>query len=606
MKYIKLFESPDYLSKGTSQWTDMDAYPFYVDSDDIDNVFVGEAGSTHTQIIIDLYENNFFPEHIVQKWFMNYDRESDDFNEIIYYDFIMSQIDLGFPYVKYPGRVFTDDKVITFWFYPKTREELKRIIKGIEDDLQITIWDDDEWEIETNAGYHNNSMSLVNAHYVHPSEFEGSEDFTEVEFIEHIMSPLKKKKKNVPKGIGSNKEKKWKDWQKPFESADVIELVDRGSRLRYGMGYAFGEYEGKLYIGKKGVTHGDFYTMNGDINSRDDLDYPGRIWLRNYCEKFGLENGYISFWRYPEPEKLKEIIDKLEEHFDEKIWNNEYLIEVVDTPEKSIEVSDYSLGLDKFDVWQDSNDQGTLIPLEDYMGSMDWSKDIQQKQHVISPIFKNNKVPKGFGSQKIKKWKEWQKPFENKLYEDPDTIIYDDYYINYSSFNTVQIPFCFNDKDLEYDDNQQVIPESLKDAELWIGPKGGGHEENPFSGYDEPGRLFYSYADYELNILTLWYDESRIPKTLKIIVDRLEKELNHSLKGWKLEISDGEYEDLYEYIDKGVAVKADFEESRLWHLMKQDDPRRKERKVPQGFGSKKVKKFKEWEKPFENKSTKRL
>lgn len=45
----------------------------------------------------------------------------------------------------FPGRIFVRQQILTFWTFPKP-DELKDIIKDLEDILDITI--DDDWLIE--------------------------------------------------------------------------------------------------------------------------------------------------------------------------------------------------------------------------------------------------------------------------------------------------------------------------------------------------------------------------------------------------------------------------------------------------------------------------
>lgn len=190
-----------------------------------------------------------------------------------------------------------------------------------------------------------------------------------------------------------------------------------------------------------------------------------------------------------------------------------------------------------------------------------------------------------------------------KIFESPDNIFYEENHIYYDSIFLKQTAFAFNN-------------ENVEEAEVWIGKE---HVNCPFhiKNYHYDGRLFYRFDpehkyfhnekgfyenSKELNIISFW--SIKRLKNLKKIVNKLENKIGHSLKGWKIETSTGNYEDLYDYIknidkDKDKEKSISFEDDYKWHLMKQNDKRRKNRKI-NNFGSKKIKKWKEWEKPFEN------
>jgi len=207
----------------------------------------------------------------------------------------------------------------------------------------------------------------------------------------------------------------------------------------------------------------------------------------------------------------------------------------------------------------------------------------------------------------IKRFKEY------KLYESPDNIRLQykdkigkssdyDYLLNFYK-GEVAKPigwYSLNNEDL-----------------VWVGDWNDGHNTSPIKlNHSTKGRLWYaSKLDPRLpNVLSLWYPNAFDTKELKKRVEELEEELGHSLKDWYFEkydrTSEEEYLEsaklvpLYDYIDKGEKEKeeGDFGSEMLWHLMKQGDPRRKGRNVPQGFGSKKMKRFKEWQKPYESKN----
>jgi len=77
-------------------------------------------------------------------------------------------------------------------------------------------------------------------------------------------------------------------------------------------------FEGK-FLAEKGVKHSQLrYDRDRTVNHRSYLDYPGRVFT---------DEKIITFWIYPEPKKLKEIIAELETFMIEEI-DDEWKIEV--------------------------------------------------------------------------------------------------------------------------------------------------------------------------------------------------------------------------------------------------------------------------------------
>lgn len=108
-------------------------------------------------------------------------------------------------YLKLSGRLYMDYKIITFWDFPKNKEELKKIIEDLENKLNIKIWNNG-WKIEIIEDYLNKDYFWTNdiekLSYIPVEEYKGSKDFSEEERKKHLESPLFKKKNNI-KGFGS-------------------------------------------------------------------------------------------------------------------------------------------------------------------------------------------------------------------------------------------------------------------------------------------------------------------------------------------------------------------------------------------------------------------
>ena len=140
MKFIKsykLFETPDSIYdldpkynyyKKVANWDDPDAFAFGIIDD---KMYLGNAAETH---------NDYTTRLRLQK------RINDD----------DSDLPGGRLRNKYPGRIWIDKKFISFWTYPKSGEELEKVIHMIENafkeqfNLDIDIWNDPDFKIEIN------------------------------------------------------------------------------------------------------------------------------------------------------------------------------------------------------------------------------------------------------------------------------------------------------------------------------------------------------------------------------------------------------------------------------------------------------------------------
>lgn len=107
----------------------------------------------------------------------------------------------------YPGRLFLDAKVITFWIYPSNKE-LKQIVEIIEKKKNIQIYDND-WKIEIYSegmaykgrkDYHNNYERDRSSKIIPIEKYIGSKKPPEKAYLQHLDTKTKHK---VPYGYGS-------------------------------------------------------------------------------------------------------------------------------------------------------------------------------------------------------------------------------------------------------------------------------------------------------------------------------------------------------------------------------------------------------------------
>jgi len=325
-------------------------------------------------------------------------------------------------YQQYHGRLYTTPKVITFWKYPE-KSDMVIIIRMIENKIKKKIFGNN-WRLEF---YNFDIENENNSTFVSIDEYlkndMKSEDVSDKEYQEHLKSPLLKKQKTVPIGFGSKHpeaEQKFKEkMNAPFESyyPHLNESPDEISAGKYkGMDWymsannAFGYVKGKFVITPNEGKHLDM-----EPGSRRSIGYPGRIWP---------ELKIISFWTYPPNKKeFKKVIDDLIEATNINIWNDPaWKVEIIKNKKTGKEID----GLENFEegltygAWAESwKAKSSIVNVKNYTGSEDQSEEAQNKEHVISPLLKNQKeVPAGFGSKHPKAEERAKQkrdnPFENK------------------------------------------------------------------------------------------------------------------------------------------------------------------------------------------------
>lgn len=98
---------------------------------------------------------------------------------------------------EYPGRLWTEAWLISFWKYPP-KEEMRKVLNDISNASHIKIHSGWKIEIIERRGFSEVSKNVPIDEYI------GSEKRSDKELaIQHIVSPLLKPKKEVPYGYGS-------------------------------------------------------------------------------------------------------------------------------------------------------------------------------------------------------------------------------------------------------------------------------------------------------------------------------------------------------------------------------------------------------------------
>jgi len=310
----------------------------------------------------------------------------------------------------YPGRIFTEQKILTFWTYP-IEEELKTIIKIIEKKKNLKIFNNG-WEIEIyeegviNKGsktYFNNYDELARSYLLPIEDFIGSSKIPEKNRIDH----LSRNKRPYIKGWGSDKTAwdfknniKTRQAMQTSESQKINEnpdfYIDPKTEFAVewleGKALPFGYYKNKFYIGSEhGSTH---YTMLPAYISRYKYKWPGRIWT---------ETKIISFWVYPPKKSFKRVIDDLSKALDIDIYNDpEWKIEVLKKL-KTGEISRSVRGFSKYGgndagEWKTQNKKIIdFVPIKRYIGSDNVSTE---------EFFRGHRLPsrKYGGGSKLTAW----------------------------------------------------------------------------------------------------------------------------------------------------------------------------------------------------------
>jgi hypothetical protein len=124
--------------------------------------------------------------------------------------------------------------------------------------------------------------------------------------------------------------------------------------------------------------------------------FSGRLWKNKKI---------ISFWEYPDRKTYKFMIDGINKELE--FFYPKQKFDIMNDPQWKVEILPEDIK-----TWKDKGDsfKTRLIPLRDYMGSAKRSEEDLARDHEKSPLLKQKKVPKGWGSThpKYKERRAWQ------------------------------------------------------------------------------------------------------------------------------------------------------------------------------------------------------
>lgn len=297
---------------------------------------------------------------------------------------------------QYPGRLFMQPKVISFWTnMPK--ELFPKFIEDVYKKSKIII--DDTWKIEIRKMKYT-KMDINNKYgfsfykpqykpqiiFQTPSKYIGSDMKQIINFDinkPHLQNPMYKQKNKIS-GFGSDKYKKiassagypttahytntiHTEEKVIKENPDRFSFKGQNYQWNWGKNIVFGYYKNKLYanisITHWGLIKNNNYLKNQGLENRDVFQYPGRLFM---------EPKIISFWENPPKEFFSKFVRDIYKLTKIKI-NDTWLIEVEENVYKT--PSEYTGKANNFDK--------TL-------------------SHLQNPMFKHKKKISGFGSDKYK------------------------------------------------------------------------------------------------------------------------------------------------------------------------------------------------------------
>jgi hypothetical protein len=298
--------------------------------------------------------------------------------------------------MQYPGRLWKDSKIITFWVFPDKnifqkmcssfeKEHIKILNNGwlivintIDGEIKIKNSDDDKYyEVDWEDELDNEIIPV--------EDYVGSEDAPEEDYLMHLQKPIDKKGKAKDR-LSGWEPKKFK-YQLPDETE--VEARNRVTKYKYQENVFFSNIgtpdaldlpngdelydsdddaipfewcpiEGQLAIGDYGSNHYQLY------NRCKNREYPGRLWE---------ESKIMAFWLYPDEKMFRIMCNALEKQKGLIILNNGWRVVINSEDGDGETVSE----TDK------------IISADEYAGSEDVPEE-KYLMHLQKPIDKKGKI----------------------------------------------------------------------------------------------------------------------------------------------------------------------------------------------------------------------
>ena len=596
MKYSTLNEDPNYVKQKSGVsidwWKNKENIAFsYYENDNLEYKFFSGKGMTHDRLLDNA-------------------RKEDNF---------VDQSHRG----RMSGRLFVDEKIITFWKFPKNEEEMRELATDIKRETGIDIYENntafkkmgwkDGWKVETlvkardmekhlksGSNNYNDDLQLVP---IRSFLFDGVERSEEELKAPHLMNWKEKdewKKNNNYKGKSSP----WKKHMKPFESftlnenPNYLDIPGKDSITwhQYYDNIVFSYYmvDGKyrLFTDKGEKTHFNLLNdnlpdyCNGIVESEDEVDYNGRGRMSG---RLFVEEKIITFWRFPKSEEeMKELSTDLKKETGIDIYDGWRIEALINDEEMENHIKGNK---------NNNNDELHIIPVKDFVFGVERSEEELKAPHLMNweekEEWKKNNNYKGKSSP----WKKHMKPFESfTLNESPDNanILGDDgimTHLRLHDDDSVSFTTDENDDKVVVSfDTGKGHSEMMHDFRERKLPIPSGSARSKYSG-----RLWL-----KRKIISFW--EANVEDNFEYLT-QLENELKEKGHiqetdtifgtGWVVEKYNGEIEPIEDF--SGHEFN---EEDYKIHLLSPEEKNKKMREL--GYKPKEPSKWKKHMKPFEN------
>lgn len=312
------------------------------------------------------------------------------------------------------GRLFVDLKIITFWVFPKNKEDFLQLISELNDITGVGI--DDTWSVEVlkyddrnidvpDPGWGNWYPKESEVEYIPIADYEGGYRRSQSELkAAHEDSPLLKKNRSVPTGIGSKKTT-WPKHLKPFESYTTInenpnaiippkvwqKFYDKGDTSFKPSSVEYNDYDEIISFSYSpdGIVTGTGGRMH------DNLRYKGlRLGRTKKSGRVFPKEKVITFWNYPKDfnEFMDVLKDLMRTHDELDFSDTDWRVEI---PwglykEKINNAKDGSWG-----SWKPMIIDQKYIPLSQFKGGYQRSPEELKQLHLRG----GREVADGFGSK---------------------------------------------------------------------------------------------------------------------------------------------------------------------------------------------------------------
>lgn len=168
------------------------------------------------------------------------------------------------------------------------------------------------------------------------------------------------------------------------------------------------------YISELGIYHSEW--VNTLDVPHEQSTYSGRLWENHKL---------ISFWIYPNEKLFIDIIQNIERKLNINMFNNGWKIEILKLKSGNILKSDVDIEDTNFNDIDYDDLVLDIIPIEEYVGSMEFSEK-EKKWHLMNSEEKQRAKKLGL-SPNVKGWGSYKTSWDSN---NPITLRYKKYHEN--------------------------------------------------------------------------------------------------------------------------------------------------------------------------------